>query len=759
MSEKLVFISPSGSKYKIPAKNKKKALEAGFVLESEEDAKARIQQEKYGSDFGSEARAFGEGAARGLTFGLSDAAIKALGGDVEGLEARQRLNPVASTVGNIAGSVGGLLVPGGALAGLGKLGVGVKSAAQLGKAAEAGVLATKIAQSTGALGRTGAALVGGAVESIPYALGNVLSEKVLRDPEMSAEQIMSHVGADVVLGGGLSGALHGTGEALKLGRNISGKAYEATKVKASKTYHDFWNKGVTPDQPATGFFSAKKEQELTKLSTSPQDIRNELQKKFRNQIISSSDQGDEYIRSSYNIHKSDIKASLDSVDASSVKKSADDLAFSMLQKIDDMRESGVKYDQYYTDAFDKFLNGSKKSKDDGLIAAISKANSAYEVHTLIDTFKKNTDHLMGYDISDISRLPRAERESIRELRKIRGEIVSMLENEKIWGEAGAQQSRYNNKLSDYLVAKKTLLKKFGVKVPAKGGDKKVISNVKINTYMNQITHDRSDDTTKLLENFYDAQIAFIVEMESRLSSHLSQQQLGSSLKKGRENFAFLHKKAKDFLGENAKIRASGYFPIVAEFQAMFPSAQPAFNVLQKSSQVVNYADALKAISTPKRMASASQREIEGAKSLLSLNAAVAGYSKGIDSSLRFLLQAPIKTSEYALKEVSKIRGPVSSGVMSARGIDSHQKKIDERITKANFKSKMDGLAAIAKNPDELLNKIEKSLHGISGADSVSQHIALKSVSVAQFLLDKAPKNPTQQCTDCFNVNGCLVMAK
>ena len=64
-----------------------------------------ILREKYDYGFGNNLRAFGEAAARGLTFGGSDYLMDALGADMTDIRMRQALNSQLSLAGEITGAV------------------------------------------------------------------------------------------------------------------------------------------------------------------------------------------------------------------------------------------------------------------------------------------------------------------------------------------------------------------------------------------------------------------------------------------------------------------------------------------------------------------------------------------------------------------------------------------------------------------------------------------------------------------------------
>jgi hypothetical protein len=107
----------------------REALAAGYAPPSATQQEEVRKREEYGTGLGTEVRAGLEGAARGLTFGLSDVAARALGADAEGLAERKARNPYAATGGELAGVGAGFLAP------VGLFGAGVRGAAAAGELA------------------------------------------------------------------------------------------------------------------------------------------------------------------------------------------------------------------------------------------------------------------------------------------------------------------------------------------------------------------------------------------------------------------------------------------------------------------------------------------------------------------------------------------------------------------------------------------------------------------------------------------------
>jgi hypothetical protein len=207
------------------------ALASGYqLLPSEyvaQKQQAKADREEYGG-FGGTLRAGVEGAARGVSFGLSDVALKEAGLG-EGMAERQQYNPIASTGGEVVGTVGGLFLPGGAAA---------KGAGAAGKAARVATAAPRaLARSAEALGAATTRKLGGglaakalgagtaaATEGAAYGAAQVISQAALQDQELTAEMLLAGVLEGAAMGAVLGGGLSVTGSALgAAGRKVRDK--------------------------------------------------------------------------------------------------------------------------------------------------------------------------------------------------------------------------------------------------------------------------------------------------------------------------------------------------------------------------------------------------------------------------------------------------------------------------------------------------------------------------------------------------------
>lgn len=206
---KITVIDADGNPALINEENLPIAVqERGARLPTAEEAQALADKAKYGEGIGNELKAGAAGAARTLTFGLSDV----IGADIgrgEDLRKLAEQNPTATLAGEVAGAIAPAVLTGGeslVANAVGKAGAGVRAATAAGRAAE-GAAARSLAglAERGLAGRalatTLAKAAGGAVEGAAFGAGQAVSEAALQDHELTAEQVMQSIGAGALLGG------------------------------------------------------------------------------------------------------------------------------------------------------------------------------------------------------------------------------------------------------------------------------------------------------------------------------------------------------------------------------------------------------------------------------------------------------------------------------------------------------------------------------------------------------------------------------
>lgn len=181
----------------------------GFTIEGAEQRGGRIASEVREDLYGGVGGAVKAGlaaAARGATLGLSDVALRALGGEdaALSLSGLREENPGISIAGEVVGGVAPALVSGGA-------------ALPAGLAARAGRSVAALGAEAGALGKVGAAAAGGALEGALTGVGMGASELALSQDPLTVERAASALSSNMLYGGLIGGALGTVGKSLELG--------------------------------------------------------------------------------------------------------------------------------------------------------------------------------------------------------------------------------------------------------------------------------------------------------------------------------------------------------------------------------------------------------------------------------------------------------------------------------------------------------------------------------------------------------------
>jgi hypothetical protein len=208
-------IGPDGSPGFVPAEEAANAFSQGYKYDSPDLQADRAKE----AEFGNRPIAAGlAGAARGLTFGLSDQALTKSGAvNPETLRELEERNKGASLAGEVTGAAAPLLLSGGTAGPAEAAAFSARGAARLapsvlaaraGEAVAGGVgkaLAEDGAQTLARkiLTKTVAKSAGSAVEGALYGVGNVVSEDALGDPTLTAEKALSQIGFSALIGAGV----------------------------------------------------------------------------------------------------------------------------------------------------------------------------------------------------------------------------------------------------------------------------------------------------------------------------------------------------------------------------------------------------------------------------------------------------------------------------------------------------------------------------------------------------------------------------
>lgn len=200
----------------------------GGQLITQDKVLERKEAEEYQSG-AKAALAFGAGAARGVTFGLSDVLLRGVGLNEEARKLQKYL-PAASIAGEITGGIGGAFLGPGALVARGAT------------AATKGI--------TSGLGRAAARE---ALEAGIYGVGQTISDQALGTPDSVAESLVANVGLGAILGAPLGAAMHGVSTVTKFATGqvrkvLKGDDAVSKWVGANQTYVEELGEVVTQER-------------------------------------------------------------------------------------------------------------------------------------------------------------------------------------------------------------------------------------------------------------------------------------------------------------------------------------------------------------------------------------------------------------------------------------------------------------------------------------------------------------------------------
>ena len=197
----------SGKMYVSKSEGVQGLINAGLRISTADQIKERTLQKEFGDTSLSGVKAFGEGVARGLSFGASDIVLPELFNvSRQAMRERKKRKRGLALTGEITGAVAPIILSGGT-------GAAFKSAQSLPTAALANIgtrmekkIASKIVKDGIAKTVVPRAVIGAGEGSI-YGLGQLTSEVALGNTDLTADNIISHIGVGAILGGGMTGGL------------------------------------------------------------------------------------------------------------------------------------------------------------------------------------------------------------------------------------------------------------------------------------------------------------------------------------------------------------------------------------------------------------------------------------------------------------------------------------------------------------------------------------------------------------------------
>ena len=519
----LTVMSPDGQVGTMPAENAQMAFNQGFRYYGAAESKAKsqadiaqIKQEAYDAPL----TAAGLGVARGLTFGLSDVAARGVGtlvgaGDetADALLNLREQNPIASTVGEVTGAVGGAFLPMGpvaAVAGLGskvaaKAGVGL---AELAAKGSAGQIAAEIL-SKGA---------GSAIEGAFYATGELMTEAALGDPKLTAANTALNYGVNI-LGGGLLGGL------------IPGAATATSKAMA-KTGEMMREMNI-PEKAMQGY---EKLISFFKVSNSEQKIAlKEIAKKGGKEdrelimdLASNPNKATDYAVSAIKEVSDLSKSQADNLDVmrrqgqEKLKEVKYSKSGDQLNEITDITGGLQKAVKTLGDKSGKYVTSAANDLQNVLDDITTKASSAKslgEMHEVVHEGRKFLDGKFKNLRAAAESGNYEARNTLDVITKARSNLGDFLKSEKTFGKFGVDFATADAAYTELAAATKNFRKAFENKVAVKGGSE---SQVQLGKSASLIKNPLSD-IARIKQASFDA-MSNAVESLSKASENLGGEQ-------------------------------------------------------------------------------------------------------------------------------------------------------------------------------------------------------------------------------------------
>jgi hypothetical protein len=495
---RITMLNPEGEQYVVDAAEMQSALNNGWNYLGNTAAK-KIAEEQisniYRQEFDMPATAAAAGALRGFTFGLSDVAMRAIGGKelAAGLETVKEVSPMASAAGEIAGSV----------AGLGKIGLGKTAAGLIAKGTEkAGVgflgkeLGTKgigelagagAAKITGGIAAkygekaliTQAARVGAgsAIEGLAMGTGQVISEAALGDPDLSFQHAAGIIGLNMAFGGGVGAFTKAGTMGIK---TVLNSLKEATLPTATAdVIGKAWAKvapsirGFSKEQTEIaqkGFGTAEGRQLLNDALQSPATLEVKALQNMKDLKTIGQKLEDITLDA-----RSTLQGEAGKFTALNTKKST-------LKNLNNSIDSAVGEIEHTPSLFNADAKNALTDFRKLLNEKFSSVTNKGEMHKSVQDIRIGIDALIR-DWSKTLKLSKNSRTD-KLLQQVRGTFADHLKDETIYGQFGKDYDVLNSALHKYYGIQKSFLKDFTVKRPnAQGVDELVISDSKIKAYL------------------------------------------------------------------------------------------------------------------------------------------------------------------------------------------------------------------------------------------------------------------------------------
>lgn len=476
------------------------------------------KQKAYGEGTLNEFKAGAEGFLRGSTFGISDLLEPMiLPTTKEAIRERKERSPGAADLGEVGGAVASaVLAPELSPAGLlGKVGTGIAERLAPKILGEGANIATKVLN---AAGHVAAKSAGSSVEGAVYGLAQTASEDFLGDANLNSEKLMGNLVDNVLYGatvGGVLGGLWKAGEiaipatiggakkAIKGARDLLigapgekagplGQAFAKVAGAVSGEAPDDIIKALETRAEGVILDPAQKSKLVTNLKDSVQSVHDAVDK------IGGEAGG--------KVRPQETEILLKDADLSKAIDAANDMDIKLNQTIQAMKDEPDLYPKSFRRKLELFQEGFQKRVTDPEVTAAKNFES-------LNTLKRQVDEIIPYDkIRDRVPLSLEEKEVIGVIKPLVDSIRSGLEDEAIWGVAGARQAAFNAASTELKAATTRMRKLFWNRTLGAFDEKK------FNTYVNEIKTGSGKMKSDAIQRFFDASNAMVAEAEKTAES-------------------------------------------------------------------------------------------------------------------------------------------------------------------------------------------------------------------------------------------------
>lgn len=777
-SQVAFYVDPSGQTVTVPKDQAGEAQAAGYSPATSEQIQAFQKQVQYGSGVLNPVKAGAAAAARTATFGLSDQALTKSGAvDPETLQGLEDANPVASTIGTGIGAVAPALV--GDEAGVASALNPIKAVSRLGKAAEgvvSGVLPAGESLASKIVSSAASKAVGSAIEGAAYGAGDVVSEQALGDPSLTAQSAIAHVGLAGVLGGGLGG-LMGVGE--EVVPEIVSKAKDSIAnafTKGSEAALDI-AKGLDKETPAlTADILLEHRATINNLEESIPGIRDTVAKLDPDMAQLVADNPDK-IQAMYEQFPKQTQAMLGSgketaeyllnnyqqiwTDPAARSKAATEMTEGMQDVLDHMRKLQREVNgkiapqevekllehadpepvmRAYNDIFERVNDAVARSKDEpelfdqaytrhleklseGMVRDADVSTSPVEAFNRMQTLRQSLDELAGYGKMDMGL---SERQSINEIRDLRGMVKKTMTDPEVFGELAARKAAWDTAQADFATLTKKggeFQKRFMEKVNGKGGPRYVLRAPKIGSWLNQMADQRGEVASEVWGRTMQAAKQIVDEAETSFRNapvgDFDRGAYDSLLNKtrGATEDASQHARATHVANQLDPKIAWGSNAVVKGGDGLALGALAANHFVPGAGAVIG---TIKGVAKIGQVAKSVPRTVAVLSHLERFGKSAAAK---IDTGVKALMNASEKSFYVG-------RGEVAAGLAREFG----------RNDPKTMQARLNKLADMTSNPEAITAALNRTTDGLhEHAPNTAEALSVSTARALSYLQSKAPK--------------------